>query len=365
MSCLTCLPCKKRSAEELAKIRDEKERVEHEKELLQIRDHPVRQRRKSSVSPMIMTIGEKPELEDLCLSTNIEPKKDAENLTAIEKYKLHRRCSRQLTGVGKDNPGNLVFITENSNENSPRSSIGSMRRPSIAMTPNYSTMRRPSQYGTSLGPVEPGKMNSQRQRRASIVSVDCIPGADMFISNNPSAISGVSENQVGTDLVGRNENESRNHSGKSDEKNKSEKGRRNSLVTLEKFNAEQKRRDKLNRSGSGNNLNTVNDQIKVSILEPEEVVQAEVGEIISQTMMVNLFSDEDDENDSDTESKDEHKNDRKSSNRGSVSAQGQQQYQSNQSDSRRVSTSSLILKSLTQKQRQRKIDQILDGKYFT
>lgn len=69
--------CIYRSSEEKAKQKQEKEKQEHERELLQIRDHPIRQRRRSSVTPQVQTIGEVPGLEELCLKTNIEPAKDA------------------------------------------------------------------------------------------------------------------------------------------------------------------------------------------------------------------------------------------------------------------------------------------------
>lgn len=67
--------------------------VVKEKELMFIKDHPDRYRRRSSVTPDVSTIKEERILEDLCDTTNIEPDVPGNNMGKREVHKLIRKIS--------------------------------------------------------------------------------------------------------------------------------------------------------------------------------------------------------------------------------------------------------------------------------
>jgi len=67
--------------------------VPKEKELLFIKDHPDRMRRRSSLTPVVPPIKEERILEDLCDCTEMEPDVPAHNLKQKDVQKLLRKIS--------------------------------------------------------------------------------------------------------------------------------------------------------------------------------------------------------------------------------------------------------------------------------
>ena len=76
-----------------AKTTDSNLPIAKEKELIFIKDHPDRARRRSSVPPMVPAIKEERILEDLCGTTNIEPEVPGNTMKKRDINRLIRSIS--------------------------------------------------------------------------------------------------------------------------------------------------------------------------------------------------------------------------------------------------------------------------------
>ena len=82
-----------------------------EAELLAIKDHPDRNRRRSSVAPSQPTIKEEQILEDFCRSTEIEPDLPADGMDKNEAHKLVNKLSTLVIGDKKSEDHLIDFAS--------------------------------------------------------------------------------------------------------------------------------------------------------------------------------------------------------------------------------------------------------------
>ena len=87
-----------------------------------IKDHPNRTRRRSSVVPTTAPIREEGVLEDLCMSTGVEPDVPVEMMRESDLYRLIQKISQI------DTPGNSLSASNN------RDLISRIRRLSLSST---------------------------------------------------------------------------------------------------------------------------------------------------------------------------------------------------------------------------------------
>lgn len=299
-------------------------------------------------------------------------------LSTIDKYKMNRRLSKQLVAIStKDlchidevaeasiadqRPSGMLNNYSNSNMTANSNSMLNRNSQLGGMGGRMSTNRRLS---TSLG----SDLGAQRKRRLSIVSVECIPGADNTITGQSSTCEESNDEDEKSTKNNNFDPESISHNStgtnNDQETPRLSQRRRSSIAneTLEKFNAEQSRREKLASKAPG-----------LTYTEPQDATMIEVSNILSQSMQVGLFS-------SDEDSEDDDSND--TSGPGSRGSQMKKNISAgkvkNRSDSiddaalmhhqNRESTSSVILKHLTEKQNKmkmkRNMDKVLRGNYFT
>jgi hypothetical protein len=378
-------PAKKESEEERELRLYEEAKQHHFDELMQIKDHPVRVVRKSSIKPGVMTITEAPKLEELCNILGQEVK-DATKMSENQKRKFDRRMSTKVTDKDFKTFQDLQIFGLQSNNNTNNSGL---QTPGNGLNPTSSLASRDKSYVTDEEDVrksvvavafqtpsgnssatttqtvnnEPSvhsyinrmqqrkasclDVNLAKNRRISIVSLDCLPGITPKIDSTSSNSN--LDKQRKMSRFGQPPNTIAKPNNTNEIDNQYLNRRRSSASTLQKFNDMQNSSTKRGSTSSNRGIEAspASTRQPSLILPPSSDNQStdEVDAILRQSMCMAF--------DDDTGG---YTSGEESDNDNVIP----QPFQQNQFP-RRESTSSVILKHLTQKQQKEKMMRVLGG----